>query len=171
MEPWHHGTMGPWCHGTMGPWCHGTMVQWYHGPMVPWNHGTMVPWYPSILNDKSWMIDHESSIMNHQSSIINHRSPIIDHRSSVTNKQSSTINTQSLVITVPNHGPDVVRPNLAPESRSQPIRWGDRHHFSSRICSDGSRGLGVGPRCAPLETQGEGGSDNQEFQVFRQSQI
>ena len=40
----------------------------------------------------------------------------------------------------PNHVPDVVRPILAPESRSRGIRWGDRNHFSSRICSDGSRG-------------------------------
>ena len=40
----------------------------------------------------------------------------------------------------PNHVPDVVRPILAPESRSRGIRWGDRRHFSSRICSDGSRG-------------------------------
>ena len=40
----------------------------------------------------------------------------------------------------PNHVPDLVRPILAPESRSRGIRWGDRPHFSSRICSDGSRG-------------------------------
>ena len=54
----------------------------------------------------------------------------------------------------PNHVPDVVRPILAPESRSRGIRWGDRHHFSSRICSDGSRGLGGGSEVRPIGNSG-----------------
>ena len=144
MVPWYHGAMIPWYHGTMVPWYHGAMVPWYHATMVPWHHG----------NYQSSFINHQLTIINHQLSIINHQSPLIDHRSSIINHPSSTINKQPPVITVPNHGPDVVRPILAPEQRSQPIRWGDRHHFSSRICSDGSRGLGGGPRCAPLEIQG-----------------
>ena len=142
----------------MVPWSHGTMVPWYHCTMVTWLHGTMAPLYSSNINRQPSVMNHPSSVNNHQSPIITHQASIINHQSPIINHQSSIINQQSPASMIPNHGPHVVRPILAPEQRSQPIHWGNRHHFSSRICSDGSWGLGRGPKCAPLEIQREGGS-------------